>query len=167
MLSSQQRQPPYPLLFSLTFLTEDQAVQFDIPARRIIGPAGELPVLPDDLVVARLAMLIEGQCEGLGAKAADKLGLSKQRYFQLLKLYREQGSAGLQGHKPGPKHNYVRTDEVERQVIRHRFLDPDASVDIIAQKLRQAGFAISTRSVDRIIEKYGLQKKTSSLPPRP
>jgi transposase len=141
-------------------------VQFDIPARRIIGPAGELPVLPDDLVVARFAMLVEGQCEGLGAaKAAEKLDLSKQRYFQLLKLYREHGSAGLQGHKPGPKHNYVRTDEVERQVIRHRFLDPDASVDIIAQKLRQAGFTISTRSVDRIIEKYGLQKKTSSLPP--
>jgi transposase len=80
-------------------------------------------------------------------------------------LYREHGSAGLQAHKPGPKHNYVRTDEVERQVIRHRFLDPDATVDIIAQKLRQAGFAISTRSVDRIIEKYGLQKKTLSLPP--
>jgi transposase len=150
-----------------SFFLEDQAVQFDMPAHRIIGPAGELPVIPDDLVVSRLAMLIEGQCEGLGAaKAADKLGLSKQRYFQLLKLYREHGSAGLQGHKPGPKHNYVRTDEVERQVIRHRFLDPDASVDIIAQKLRQAGFAISTRSVDRVIEKYGLQKKTLSLPPQ-
>jgi transposase len=143
-------------------------MHFDLPARRIIGPAGELPVLPDDLVVSRFAMLIEGQCEGLGAtKAADKLGLSKQRYFQLLKLFREHGSAGLRGHKPGPKHNYVRTDEVERQVIRHRFLDPDATVDIIAQKLRQAGFAISTRSVDRIIEKYGLQKKTLSLPPGP
>ena len=142
-------------------------MQFDIPACRIIGPAGVLPVLPDDLVVSRLAMLIEGQCEGLGAaKAADKLGLSKQRYFQLLKLYREHGSAGLQGHKPGPKHNYVRTDEVERQVIRHRFLDPDASVDIIAQKLRQAGFQISTRSVDRVIEKYGLQKKNSTATAR-
>ena len=141
-------------------------MHFDLPARRILGPAGELPVLPGDLVVSRFAMLIEGQCEGLGAtKAADKLGLSKQRYFQLLKLFRQHGSAGLQGHKPGPKHNYVRTDEVERQVIRHRFLDPDATVDIIAQKLRQAGFAISTRSVDRIIEKYGLQKKTLSLPP--
>ena len=141
-------------------------MHFDLPAHCILGPAGELPVLPDDLVVSRLAMLIEGQCEGLGAaKAADKLGLTKQRYFQLLKLYREHGSAGLQAHKPGPKHTYVRTDEVERQVIRHRFLDPDATVDIIAQKLRQAGFAISTRSVDRIIEKYGLQKKTLSLPP--
>jgi transposase len=141
-------------------------VQFDIPARRIIGPAGELPVLPDDLVVSRLAMLIEGQCEGIGAaKAAEKLQLSKQRYFQLLKLYREQGSAALQGQKPGPKRNYVRTDEVVRQVIRQRFLDPDATVDVIAQKLRQAGFPISVRSVVRVIEEYGLQKKTLSLPP--
>ena len=136
-------------------------MHFDLPEHRIVGSAGELPVLPNDLVVARLAMLIEGQCEGLGAaKAAEKLELSKQRYFQLLKLYREHGSAGLQGHKPGPKHNYVRTDEVERQVIRHRFLDPDASVDIIAQKLRQTGYAVSTRSVERIIEQAGLQKKT-------
>ena len=143
-------------------------MQFDIPPHRIIGPAGVLPVLPDDLVVSRLAMLIEGQCEGIGAtKAADKLGLSKQRYFQLLKLYREQGSTGLQGHKPGPKRNSVRTDEVVRQIIRHRFLDPDATVDIIAQKLRQAGLLVSTRSVVRVIEEYGLQKKTLSLPPRP
>jgi transposase len=148
------------------FASEEQLVHFDLPEHRIVGPAGELPVLPNDLVVSRLAMLIEGRCEGLGAaKAADKLGLSKQRYFRLLKLYREHGSAGLRGHKPGPKHNYVRTDEVERQVIRHRFLDPDASVDIIAQKLRQAGFPISTRSVDRVIEEYGLQEKTLPLSP--
>ena len=114
----------------------------------------------------RLAMLIEGQCEGIGAgKAAQKFGLSRQRYFQLLKLYREHGSAGLLGQKRGPKHNYVRTDEVVRQVIRHRFLDPDATVDVIAQKLRQAGFQVSVRSVVRVIEEYGLQKKTLSLPP--
>jgi transposase len=140
-------------------------MQFDLPAHRIIGPTGELPVLATDFVVARLAMLIEGQCEGLGAaKAAEKFDLSKQRYFQLLKLYRESGSAGLQSHTPGPKRNYVRTDEVVRQVIRHRFLDPDATVDVIAQKLRQAGFPVSTRSVVRIIEEFGLQKKTLSLP---
>jgi transposase len=139
----------------------ESAVQFDLSALRIVGPAGELPVLPDDLVVSRLAMLIEGQCEGIGAtKAAEKFGLSKQRYFQLLKLYREQGSPGLLGHKTGPKRNYVRTDEVVRQIIRHRFLDPDATLDILAQKLRQAGFPVSTRSVVRVIEEYGLQKKT-------
>jgi transposase len=135
-------------------------VQFDLPAHRIIGPAGELPVLPDDLAVSRLAMLIEGQCEGLGAaKAARKFDLSRQRYFQLLKLYREQGSAGLQGHKPGPKRNYIRSDKLVRAVIRHRFLDPDSTVGAIAEKLREAGFPVSSRSVARVIEEYGLHKK--------
>ena len=126
-------------------------MQFDMPAHRIIGPAGELPVLPDDLVVSRLAMLIEGQCEGIGAaKAAEKFGLSKQRYFQLLKLYREQGSLGLLGHKPGPNRNYVRTDEVVRQIIRHRFLDPTqpstSSHRSFAKPVSQLALAVSSAS---------------------
>jgi transposase len=100
-------------------------------------------------------------------QAAQKYGLSRQRYYQLLKQFQEQGVLGLQNQKRGPKTRSVRTDEVERQVIRHRFLDPDASVDIIAQKLRQTGFPVSTRSVERVVEKYGLQKKTLSLPPKP
>jgi hypothetical protein len=83
----------------------------------------------------------------------------KYIYFQLRILYREHGSPGLLGQKPGPKRNYVRTDEVVRQVIRHRFLEPDATVEVIAQKLRQAGLSVSTRSVVRIFEEYGLQKK--------
>jgi hypothetical protein len=50
------------------------------------------------------------------------------------------------------------------QIVGHCFLDPDATVDVIAQKLRQAGFAVSTRSVVRVIEEHGLQKETRSLP---
>ena len=140
-------------------------MQFDIPTNRVFGPAGELVIRPDDVAVQRFVMLVEGQCEGLGAvKAAEKLGLSRPRYFQLLKLYHEHGIAGLQPHKTGPKRNSVRTPEVVRQVIRHRFLDQDASVEVIAQRMCQSGLPISTRSVDRIIEEYGLQKKTLSLP---
>ncbi len=139
---------------------------YQLKERRIVGPAGNLLVPPGDEVTPRLLMLIEGQCEGLGAMlAAQKYGLSRQRYYQVQKQFQENGIAALFSQKRGPKSNSVRTDEVERQVIRHRFLDPDASVDIIAQKLRQAGFEISTRSVERTIEKYGLQKKTPSLPP--
>ncbi len=142
-------------------------MRFEFAERRIIGPSGELIVPSHDEITPRLMMLLEGECEGLGAaEAARKHGVSRQRYYQVLKLFGEKGALALQNQKRGPKTNYVRTDEVERQVIRHRFLDPEASVNIIAQKLRQAGFAISTRSVERVIEKYGLQKKTSSLPPR-
>ena len=66
----------------------------------------------------------------------------------------------------GPKKKYRRTDELQRQVIRHRFLDPDASAEVIAQKLRQTGFVISTRSVERVIAEYGLQKKLYKFSPR-
>lgn len=143
-------------------------MKLELPQRRIVGPGGELFIPAQDPLTPRLLMLLEGECEGLGAtQAAQKYGLTRQRYYQLLKLFQGQGALALQGQKTGPKTNYVRTDEVERQVIRHRFLDPDASVDVIAQKLRQAGFPVSTRSVERVIETYGLQKKTLSLPPRP
>jgi transposase len=140
-------------------------MHFDMRDHQLIGSGGQLSVRPDDEITKRLAMLFEGQCEGLGAaQAAAKYGFSSQRYFQLLKLFREQGAVALQSQKPGPKTNYVRTEEVTRQVIRHRFLDPDASTAVIAQKMRQAGFPVSARSVDRVVEEFGLQKKTLSLP---
>ena len=72
----------------------------------------------------------------------------------------------LQSQKRGPKTNYRQTAEVVRQVIRHRFLDGDASAEVIAQKLRQTGGTISNRSVERIIAEYGLQKKTPQVPSR-
>jgi transposase len=117
------------------------------------GPAGSLPVPADDEVTRKLAMLFEGQCEGLGAvNAAAKYGFTKGRYYQVLQRYQTDGAAALLSEKRGPKTHYRRTNEVVRQVIRHRFLDPEASAAVIAQKLRQVGHPIAT-----------LQKKT---PPR-
>lgn len=130
----------------------------------LVGPAGTITVPKEDEITPKLAMLFEGECEGLGpTHAAKKYGYSKQRYFQLLSLYSQQGALSLLSKKRGPKSNYRRTDEVVRQVIRHRFLDSDASVEIIAQKINQCHFPISTRSVERVIEQFGLQKKTIHL----
>jgi hypothetical protein len=127
----------------------------------LTGSAGSLLVLPNDEITLKLAMLVEGECEGSGPlKAADKFGYSKQRYFQLRHLFLEQGAIALQSKTTGPKSNYRRTDEVVRQVIRHRFLDPDVSPEVIAQKLGQTDHRVSIRSVERTIADYGLQKKT-------
>ena len=127
----------------------------------LTGPAGSLRVLPEDEITLKLAMLMEGQCEGSGAtQAAAKFGYSKARYFQLLHLLQEQGALALQSKPTGPKSNYRRTDEIVRQVIRHRFLDPEANAEVIAQKLEQTHHALSIRSVQRVIADYGLQKKT-------
>ena len=135
--------------------------QFDLQNHRVIGEGGALSVPENDEITRKLSMLIEGECEGLGAKrAAEKFGFSKQRYFQLRSAFAEQGALALLSQRRGPKTNYRRSGELVRQVIRHRFLDPDASTDVISQKLRQSGFVISARSVRRVIEEYGLQKKT-------
>ena len=128
---------------------------------QIEGPSGTLPVKSTDKVSRRLAMLIEGKCLGLGpTKAAKKYGYSKQRFFQVLKAFLKDGSRGLFPKKTGPRNNYVRTENVVTQIIRHRFLDPEASSDVIAQKLRQTGIKVSQRTVERTITEYGLQKKT-------
>lgn len=141
---------------------------FDHQAHAIVSDHGSLPVRQEDEVSRKLAMLVEGECEGLGpTKAAEKYGFTKQRYFQLRHAFEEGGAQGLVSKPRGPKRNYRRTDELVRQVIRHRFLDPEASADVIAQKLRQTRFPISTRSVERVIAEYGLQKKTLSVPPSP
>ena len=128
------------------------------------GPAGTLRISGSDEVARKLAMLFEGRCMGLGpTRAAKKYGYSKQRFFQLLRAFEEGGSAALVSKKKGPKVNYVRTEDAVSQVIRYRFLDPDANSAVIAQRLRQTGVRISQRSVERIITEHGLQKKTLQI----
>ncbi len=135
--------------------------QFDLEKQALVGAGGLLSVPGGDEITRKLSMLIEGECEGLGPiQAARKFGFSKQRYFQLRTAFAAQGAQALQSQKRGPKTNYRRTAEVVRQVIRHRFLDADATPEVIAQKLCQSGWQISIRSVQRVIEEYGLQKKT-------
>lgn len=143
-------------------------MRFDLQTHMLVGERGTLRFAEDDEIARKFAMLVEGECEGLGPlQAAAKYGFSKQRYFQLRDAFQKHGALGLLSKKRGPKTHYRRTDELQRQVIRHRFLDPRASVEVIAQKLRQTGFTISTRTVTRVISEFGLQKKTLSMSPSP
>jgi hypothetical protein len=119
-----------------------------------------LNVNDSDAVSRKLLMLIEG-IYGLGVKhSIKKYGYTEQRYYQLLKDYQKGGSSSLIDKKRGPKSNSQRTEKVVQQIIRYRFLDPDSSPSVIAQKLKQSGHPISTRSVERTVQEYGLQKKT-------
>ena len=133
---------------------------------RLQSDLGSLPISDDDEITLKLAMLIEGECGGEGIdRAAAKFGFSRQRYFQLRTLFLHKGAQALLSTKRGPKSNYRRTQELVCQVIRHRFLDPEASTEVITQKLRQCNFRVGKRTVDRVITEFGLQKKTLSVPP--
>lgn len=141
-------------------------IPIELLQKRIQSEFGSLPIADDDEITLKLAMLIEGECgpEGID-RAAAKFGFSRQRYFQLRNLFLKKGAQALLSNKRGPKAKYRRTQELVCQVIRHRFLDPEASTEVITQKLRQCKFQISKRTVDRVISEFGLQKKTLSTSP--
>ncbi len=112
-----------------------------------------------DSLCKKLSMLIEGHCT-IGVKEAiKKYGYTEQRYYQLLKQYLEGGAEALINKKRGSDKQPVRTREAVNQTIRLRFLDPFASAGVISQKLKQIGYNVSKRSVERTITDYGLQKK--------
>jgi len=126
------------------------------------GERGELAIAREDEVAWKLLMLVEGECgPDTRIDVAERFGFSKQRYYQVRTAFGEQGAAGLASGQRGPKRNYRRGGEVSRQIIRYRFLNPDVSAEVIGQKLRQDGFQISDRSVYRVFEDFGLQKKGS------
>jgi len=141
-------------------------IPLDLSKEQIRSDYGTLPISEEDEITRKLSMLIAGQC---GNEPIDEVvarfDYSRQRYFQLLALFRKEGAKALISSKRGPKTQYRRSQEVVCQVIRHRFLDPEASTKVIAQKLRQCNLPVSKRTVDRIITQYGLQKKTLSVPP--
>ena len=147
---------------SQSFGKEERAMFFDLEKHQFVGNKGTLPVAKEDIVMRKLAMILEGECLDIGPlKSAEKFGYSKQRYYQILDAFQKIGSDALVDKKRGPKAKRRRTSELQRQVIRYRFLDPQASPAVIAQKLRQTGFTISVRSVERVIQEYGIQKNST------
>jgi len=125
------------------------------------GSSGSLPIHNEDVISKKLAMLCEVKCGGGRIEdVVEKYGYTIQRFYQILHDYKREGAFGLRNRKRGPKNNSSRKQAVINQVIRYRFLDPDANIDVIVQKLNQTGFKISKRSVERTLTEYGLQKKT-------
>lgn len=118
----------------------------------------------NDSLAIKLAMLIEGHCT-IGVKqACQKFGYTEQRYYQLKKEYEKQGTIALIDKKRGSDVKPVRTEVVVNQIIRLRFLDPLASCDVLAQKLKQMGYTVSKRSIERTITEYGLKKNSLFQP---
>jgi len=120
-----------------------------------------LTVNPKDPVAWKLLMLFDAasQSQERIEDIAKKYGYTREHFYVIKKAFESQGSKGLIDKPQGPKRNYRLTKEIEKQIIRHRFLDPEASSEVITQKMQQAGYVISQRSVERAINEWGLQKK--------
>lgn len=120
-----------------------------------------IEITTNDPLAWKMAMLLEAVL-GKGSSIEDiaaKYGYSREYFYQVLKKFKEHGSEGLRNKSTGPKKNYKRTEVVTKQILRQRFLDPQANCGVIAQKLKQVGYDVSQRSVERVVNEYGLQKK--------
>lgn len=133
----------------------------------IAAPHGTLNIQAEDEVALKLALLFEGlHREGSLEAVTTKYGYTREYFYELLDRFNRQGSAGLCARKTGPKTARVRNQAVVKRIILHRFQDPEVSVAVIAQRLRQQGYRVTIRSIERTITEYGLQKKTLiGLPP--
>ena len=57
-------------------------ISFSAADLQFSGPGGSLTIHPDDEISRRLAMLLAGECGGLGAtEAARQFDFSRQRYY--------------------------------------------------------------------------------------
>ncbi|MFA5462797.1 MAG: helix-turn-helix domain-containing protein [Dysgonamonadaceae bacterium] len=132
----------------------------DIPSKTFHGNI-ELSVSPEDSVAWKLSMLLEAARNETSKieDIASRYGYSREHFYVIKNAYDKGGTKALMNKPTGPKTDYVRTESVKKQVIRHRFLDPEANSEVITQKMKQSGVNISQRSVERIINEYGLQKK--------
>lgn len=132
----------------------------DIPSKTFYGNI-ELSVSPEDSVAWKLSMLLEAARNETSKieDIASRYGYSREHFYVIKNAYDKGGTKALMNKPTGPKTDYVRTESVKKQVIRHRFLDPEANSEVITQKMKQSGVNISQRSVERIINEYGLQKK--------
>lgn len=121
-----------------------------------------LKINPKDTTAWKFMMLIDAATSKNETieQISHRYGYTREHFYVIKKKYEDNGSQALSDKPKGPKCNYKRTDEIEKQIIRHRFLDPDANSEVIAQKMNQTGHEISQRSVERTINEYGLQKKS-------
>lgn len=130
-------------------------------ASKSLQGAISLIIDPMDTIAWKLFMLYQAASEEERSikEIAGEFGYTREHFYVIKNAYEEKGSQGLLDVPQGPKSNYRRTNEIEKQIILHRFLDPEASCEVIAQKMQQTGNKISQRSVERTINDYGLQKK--------
>jgi len=100
-------------------------------------------------------------------QASSKFNLSREILYRSLKAFEEEGLQGLLPKKTGPKKPRIRHHEVEKKVIALKFQFPSMNNNEMAQILKKEGIPISSRTVARIYNKYGLfsqaQKKREVL----
>ncbi|MFQ5976403.1 MAG: transposase, partial [Candidatus Hydrothermarchaeales archaeon] len=101
------------------------------------------------------------------SEASRKFNLSREMLYRSLVVFEKQGLQGLLPKKTGPKKARISRNEIEKKVIALKFQFPSLGNEEMAQTLKKEDIPISSRTIARIYNKYGLfgraQKKKELL----
>lgn len=89
---------------------------------------------------------------------AAEFGLTPRHIYYIIEAFEKHGWRGLID-KRGGAYNVKITDDVEREIVKAFVGNPALKAKDIASILEKQNIILSTRSIDRVLEKHFLKKK--------
>lgn len=116
---------------------------------------------PLDLLQVRYEMLRSVNVDGCSVVSACRtFGFSREYYYKMGRMFSERGFVGLFGAPSGRRPLIALNQELINFIIHKKLEKPKLSGDNICKQIKKIYHVeCSTRTVERIIEKFGFGKK--------
>lgn len=111
-----------------------------------------------DKVLTRLEIVRRYYAKEKPANFAKEFGLTPRQAYYIIEAFEKYGWRGLVD-KRGGAYNLKITDDVEREIVKAFVANPESKAKDIAAVLEKQNIILSTRSIDRVLEKHFLKKK--------
>ncbi len=111
-----------------------------------------------DKVLTRLEIIRRYYAREKPKDFAKDFGLTTRNIYYIIEAFEKHGWGGLMD-KRGGAYNLKVTDDVEREIVKAFIGNPELKAKDIALILEKQNIILSTKSIDRILEKHFLKAK--------
>ncbi len=111
-----------------------------------------------DKVLTRLEIVRRSYAGEKPPDFASEFGLTPRNIYYIIEAFEKHGLRALID-KRGGAYNLKITEDVEREIVKVFISNPALKLNDIAQILEKQSIILSTKSIDRILEKHFLKTK--------
>ncbi len=111
-----------------------------------------------DKVLTRLEIVRRYYAKEKPDDFAKEFGFTPRGAYYIIEAFEKNGWRGLI-YKRGGAYNVKITDEIEREIVTAFVANPELKAKDIAPILEKQNIILSTRSIDRVLEKHFLKTK--------
>ncbi len=111
-----------------------------------------------DKVLMRLEIIRRYYAREKPPDFAAEFGLTPRNIYYIIEAFEKHGWRGLIDRRGGA-YNFKITDDVEREIVKVFIGNPALKAKDIAPILEKRNIILSTKSIDRILEKHFLKLK--------